>query len=139
MSIYRWSTCLPDKAGINEMGLITKEDAIEAFEQFPWIEHLSKMDFLKEEDIYYSPSLEFENTDTKHMVTFSIVGDDKGNEFYIFYKRPKVIRSFFGLSKKEVEDYVSDITGQTKEDAIKFLTAFLNNDTAYMESKIKEG
>jgi len=29
------------------------------------------------------------------------------------------------------------ITGQTKEDAIKFLNAFINNDSDYMEAKMK--
>jgi hypothetical protein len=134
---YRWSVCLPDNPEVIEKGNISREDILTTFLEFSWTDYLRKMATMKEKDIHYSPSLEFENKDTRQGVTFSIVGDEFKNEFYIFYKRHKTVKSFFGLFSREVDDHVSDITGQTKEDAIKFLTAFLNNDADYMESKMK--
>lgn len=137
MSNYRWSICDPTNPVVIEKGKIEQDKIMETFEQFPWIEQLRSMSLMKEEDICFSPSLEFENTDTKLGVTFSIVGDEANYEFYIFYKRPKTIKSFFGLIKRDVEACVSDITGQTMDDARKFLAAFLNDDTAYMESQMR--
>ncbi len=103
------------------------------------MDRLQKVAGMNDKDICFSPSLEFENLETKQGVVFSIVGNDVVNhEFYIFYKRDKAKKSFLGISTKEVKGYVSDITGQTKEDAIQFLTAFLNNDTAYLEEKISK-
>ena len=137
MADFRWSICLPDNREIIEKGAINKQYIIETFENFPWMDHLRKMATIKDEDIHYSPSIEFEDMDSKQGVTFSIVGDENNNEFYIFYKRPKTLKSFFGLLKKDVDEYVSDITGQTKEDAVDFLKAFLSGDTVYLETKMK--
>jgi hypothetical protein len=135
MANYRWSICEPDQPTVIEKGLILKEDLMAAFENFPWMGYLRQMEGMKESDIHYSPSLEFENLDTKQDVVFSIAGNEVNNEFYVFYKRPKTIKTFFGLSKKEVDGYMTDITGQTKEDALHILTAFLNNDTDYLGEK----
>ena len=137
MANYRWSICLPDNPEVIEKGDIAGEDILKMFLEFPWIDHLRKMASMKESDIHYSPSLEFENRDTKQGVTFSIVGDEVNNEFYVFYNRSKTVKSFFGLSKKDIDDYTSDITGQTKDAAIEILNAFLNNDADYLESKMK--
>jgi hypothetical protein len=137
MSNYQWTICDPASPAVIEKGAIQKEDILETFRRFPWIDELRKMASMKEEDIHFSPSLEFENKDTKQGVSFSIVGDETTHEFYIFYKRPKTLKSFFGLSKKEMEDYISDITGQSMDDAINFLNAFLNNETDKLESLVK--
>lgn len=138
MSQYRWSICEPETPEIIEKGLIEKDKIMETFEQFPWLIYLQQMAGMKEDDIHYSPSLEFENLETKQGVSISIAGETDKYEFYIFYKRNKTIKTFFGLSTKEVIGYLSDITGQTKEDVIKFLSAFLNNDTIYLEEKMKK-
>jgi hypothetical protein len=136
MANYRWSICEPDNPDVIEKGSIRKEEIMETFEQFPWIDRLRKMAGMQDNAICFSPSLEFENSDTKQGVTFSIVGTELTHEFYIFYKRPATVKTL-GLFKRHVDNHLSDITGQTKEDAIKFLNAFLNNDTVYLEEKIK--
>ncbi len=137
MAQYRWSICEPNDADVIEMGTISKEKILETFEQFPWTERLRQMSEMKDREIQYSPSLEFENLESKQGLTFSIVGDLFNYEFYIFYKRPATVRYLFGLVKREMNDWVTEITGQTKEEALKILTAFLNNDTIYLEEKIK--
>ncbi len=91
---------------------------------------------VKENEIYYSPSLEIENKDTKHGLSISAVGDPKNYEFYIFYKRPKKVKIFFGLKEKINSNYMSDKTGQTKQDVLDCLNALLRNDTDYLSSKI---
>jgi hypothetical protein len=136
MANYRWSICEPDNPQVIEKGLIRKEEIRETFEQFPWMDRLRKIANMRNEDICFSPSLEFENLDTKQGVTFSIVGTVLENEFYIFYKRSVTVKTL-GLFKRQVDNHISDITGQAMEDAVRFLDAFLNNDSDYLEAKMK--
>lgn len=89
-------------------------------------------------DIYFSPSLEVENKANKNGLTISAVGDPEDPEFYIFYKRPisVVKKQFFRKPQTVVEDYVSEITGQTKEDVIECLNALIKNDQEFLRRKI---
>jgi|CXWL01.1.fsa_nt_gi hypothetical protein len=137
MSKYRWSICEPDNPAVIEKGMIQKEDIVQTFIEFPWIDRLRKIAAMKDDDVCFSPSLEFENKDAKQGVTFSIVGDENKNEFYFFYKRPKTVSSFFGLSKKNVEGYISDKTGFTKEDAVNILREFINDNFDCLELQVK--
>lgn len=88
-------------------------------------------------DIYFSPSLEVENKANKNGLTISAVGDPEDPEFYIFYKRPisVVKKQFFRKPQTVVEDYISEITGQTKEDVIECLNALIKNDLEFLRRK----
>ncbi|MEI9910659.1 MAG: hypothetical protein WDO71_13870 [Bacteroidota bacterium] len=101
MAQYRWSICEPQTPEIIEKGLIEKDKIMEIFEQFPWQIYLQQMACMKEKDIHYSPSLEFENLETKQGVSISIAGEADKYEFYIFYKRNKTIKTFFGYQQKK--------------------------------------
>ncbi|NCD43264.1 MAG: hypothetical protein EOL88_14420 [Bacteroidia bacterium] len=88
----------------------------------------------KESDIHYSPSLEIENKDNKNGLSVSAVD---GKEWYIFFKRPKMVKKFFGLTEKMNNDYLTEITGQSENDVKECLTALINNDLEFLERKIK--
>lgn len=133
---FRASFCDPFKPDIVELRDIQKDKIIEKFENTPWSDFLRKMELAKEDEIFYSPSLEIENQDTKHGLEISAVGKPGKYEFYIFYKRPKKVKSFFGLKEKTNDNYTSDITGQTKQDVLDCLNALLRNDTEYLANKI---
>jgi hypothetical protein len=133
---YRASFCDPFKKDIIELGDIAADSIIEKFEETPWADFLMRMTHARQDEIHYSPSLEIENKDTKHGLSISAVGDPNNYEFYIFYKRPKKVKSFFGLKEKVNDDYTSDKTGQTKKDVLDCLKALLNNDTEYLSNKI---
>jgi hypothetical protein len=133
---FRASFCDPLRKDIIELGDISKDSILEQFEQTPWNDLLRKMANAKEDEIFYSPSLEIENKETKHGLAISAVGDPNSFEFYIFYKRPKKIKSFFGLKEKIKEDYITDQTGQTKQDVLDCLNALLRNDIEYLENKM---
>jgi hypothetical protein len=137
MSDYSWSICEPDQPKVIEKGSIRKEEILETFENFAWIDRLRKIAGMKDDDVCFSPSLGFKNTETGQGVEFSIVGTEEEYEFYIFYQRPATLKTF-GLFKRQLKNHLSDITGQTKEDAVKFLNAFLNNDFSYMEAAMKK-
>jgi hypothetical protein len=130
------SFCDPFQKEIVEMGAFVKDDVIPEFESISWADYLSRIQTAPREDIHYSPSFEVENTKTKHSLTVSAVGDANAYEFYIFYKRPKEVKSFLGFTSKTVPDYTTDITGQSKQDVLDCLNAFVKNDMQFLVKKI---
>ncbi|MCX6316682.1 MAG: hypothetical protein NTW29_05300 [Bacteroidetes bacterium] len=136
MNAWRWTICDPGNPEIIDKGLILKKDIMDTFLQYPWQQELKRTNDLGE-DAQYSPSVEFTNEETGQVVTFSLVGDEMQQEFYIFYQRKKTISILFGLFRQQRNKYVSDITGQTMENAIAFLEAFLRGDNEEMEIRIK--
>lgn len=133
---YRASFCDPFKPEIVELGDIREDNIIAEFEKISWADFLKRMEAAKEDEIFYSPSLEIENKDTKQGLSISVVGSPDNYEFYIFYKRPKTVKTFFGLKEKVNQNYISEKTGQTKQDALDCLNALLRNDMEYLENKI---
>jgi len=137
MKTFRHSFCDPFKPDVIELGDVESKDIISRFEQMPWEEIISRMGKAKKSDIHYSPSLEFEDKTTKHGVTISGVGTTSLEEFYVFYKRPKRVKKFFGLIESDNPEYLTDVTDQTKEDVIDVLNAFINGKYDFLDSKIK--
>jgi len=133
---FRASFCNPFQKDIIELGSISKDSILDKFESTPWVDILRQMRHAREDEIHYSPSLEIENKDNKHGLSISAVGDPENFEFYIFYKRPKNVKSFFGLREKTNENFTTNKTGQTKQDVIECLKALLNNNIEFLENKI---
>lgn len=131
---FRASFCDPFKPDIIELGDIEKEKIIETFEKIPWNKLLDEMKLKKESEIYYSPSLEIENKENKNGLSVSAVD---GKEWYIFYKRPKMVKKFFGLTEKIDKNYLTDAKGQTEDDVKECLIALINNDLEFLEKKIR--
>lgn len=131
---FRASFCDPFKADIIEMGNIEKDKIMETFDKIPWTEYLEKMKTARQSEIHYSPSLEIENKDNRNGLSVSAVD---GREWYIFYKRPKLVRRFFGLIEKMDNNYLTDIQGQTDNDVRNCLEALIRNDLQFLENKIK--
>jgi hypothetical protein len=124
---FRYSFCEPLNPQIIEKGAISKDDIIETFEHFPWNQYLNQILNANQDEIHYSPSLEFENNTNKNAVIASVVGEPDDFEFYIFYKRPK----------GNDDNYMNDLTGQTKKDVIDCLNALIKNDLDFLEKKFK--
>lgn len=131
---FRASFCDPFKPDTIELGDIEKEKIIETFEKIPWNKLLDEMKLKKESEIYYSPSLEIENKENKNGLSVSAVD---GKEWYIFYKRPKMVKKFFGLIEKIDKNYLTDVKGQTGDDVKECLIALINNDLEFLEKKIR--
>lgn len=131
---FRASFCDPFKADIIEIGNIEKENVLALFDKIQWTDYLEKMETTNDDEIFYSPSLEIENTENKNGLSVSAVD---GTEWYIFFKRPKQIKKLFGLSTGMNNGYLTDIMGQTEDDVRECLTALINNDLQFLEDKIK--
>ena len=133
---FKATFCDPFKPDIIELGDIAADSIIEVLEKIPWTDYLQRMETAEEGEIYYSPSLEIVNKDSKNGLAISAVGEPNNYEFYVFYKRPKKVKTFFGLSEKMDDNYVTDITGQTKDNVIDLLNALKRGDTEHLANKI---
>lgn len=133
---FNVSFCDPFSPDIIQLGDFSQEQIIPEFEKINWSEYLERMANAEQSEIHYSPSFEIDNPINKNALSISAVGDPNKYEFYIFYKRPKKIKLLFGLIGKLNEGYISDITGQTKQDAIDCLNALIKNDADYLANKI---
>ena len=90
---------------------------------------------LKRATFHFSPSVEFGNKANRHGLSISIVEDEKGDEFYIFFKRPKMVTMLFGLIKKMDDNFTTDRTGQTSNDVRDAVTALIDDDIATLEKR----
>ncbi len=133
---FRASFCDPLQPDIIELGDIKTENIIAKFESINWKDHLQQIKIMPENEIYYSPSLEIENRETKHGMVISAIGDPDNYEYQIFYKRPKKVKAFFGLKEKIDDNYMTDRAGQTEIDVLNCLDALIKNNTDYLANKI---
>lgn len=131
---FRASFCDPFKKDIIELGAIDKDKIMAKFESIDWVDYLNRVETAGENEIYYSPSLEIENKTNKNGLVVTAID---GAEWYIFFKRPKMVKKFFGLYEKLNENYLTDVTGQTEQDVRNCLMALINNDLQFLENKIK--
>jgi len=142
---FRASFCDPFKPDVIEIGNIEKDKIMELFEKIPWSKYLAKMKTAKKDEIHHSPSLEIENEDNRNGLSVSAID---GQEWCIFYKRPKFIkeekekqrdeyeikcfiREKMQLGKKE-EQIIEALKIEKnidKEDAIFFINRLKSSDT----------
>jgi hypothetical protein len=133
--MFTYSICDPLKKHPIEMGEIPDEKILDILDRFPWNDLLEKMKAARESDIHFSPSIEFENKSTRHGLAISIVEGERANEFYIFYKRPKMVTKLFGLIKDMDDHYTSERTGQTSSDVRDAVSALINHDLVTLEKR----
>ncbi|RKQ49107.1 hypothetical protein BXY85_0095 [Roseivirga pacifica] len=130
---FRASFCDPFNPEIIELGEIEQNKIMESFEKIPWNDFLDKMKTVNNNEIHYSPSLEVENKENKTGLSVSAID---GTEWYIFFKRPKMVKKWFGLVEKMDDNYLTDVTGQSIDDVRNCLNALINNDLDYLEKHI---
>ena len=133
--MFRYSICDPLKKEPIDLGDIEKDKILDVVDKLPWTDLLAKMKEVKESEIHFSPSIEFENKNNRHGLCISIVENDNGYEFYIFYKRPKMVNRFFGLSQSMNDNYVSERLGQTNADVKDAVEALINDDLMTLEKR----
>ncbi|OXA74211.1 hypothetical protein B0A67_00020 [Flavobacterium aquidurense] len=131
MSEFRYSICEPTNPKIIEMGKIDSSEIINTFQNFPWKAHLQEMKNAR--NIFHSPSLEFENSGNKNALSISVVGKPDKYEFYVFFKRAKIQKTWFGLSEKLNNNFISELTDQNEEKTAEILKALVDNDLAFLE------
>lgn len=137
MAKFRHSFCGPFSSEIEELGDIEETELVNKFNKVPWNEILHKMSTMAEDELHYSPSIEFENKTNRHGITISGIEEDRQVEFYFFYKRPKRIKKFFGFIEKEDPNYMTDILVQSKQEVIRLIEAFIRDDYELLDTEIR--
>lgn len=135
MSEFRYSICEPTNPTIIEKGKIDSSAIMKILEEFPWRLLLEEAENSK--NIYYSPSLEVENLDNKNGLAISAVGNPDKYDFYVFFKRPKIQKTWFGLSEKLNKNYTSELLDQSKEKTIEIVKALIDNNLSFLEHKFQ--
>lgn len=134
--MYKITFCDPFAPAWMELENFPPDLVIEKFEEIRWNDHLfhSRSCKLRE---YFSPSFSIEDPALGCGIECWAVDNDHGHEWLIFYKRPEVVRSWLGLRRRHHPQYVSNISGQNREQVISCLRAFVHNDFNFLRNKIR--
>jgi hypothetical protein len=137
---FKYSICHPEKENIEYRNAsISGSEVLEITKNFPWIEKLKLLDSLNEEDIYYSPSLDF--TCIENGKSFCLTANyDKNNnlEFSLWYNRPKKVKILFGLLGEKEKMVVDDIWSISFDNSLKYLEYFVNGNNSLIEELYKK-
>lgn len=128
---FQLSICDPLQPKVVKMDFFEKDEIISFFSIYPWNDYLASMNNKPEEEVFYSPSIGFENIENEHAIEITAVGEPKDYIFYVFYKRPKMKETtyFLNHNDSEQEFELLDILDQSNDDVIKCLEAFIENDS----------
>ncbi len=112
---------------------------MEIAKNYPWIEKIKFYDSLKQEDIYYSPSLDFNCIETgKSFCLTAHTDENKNLEFSLWYARPKKIKVLFGLFGEISRMVVDDVYPINFDQSLKYLDHFVNGNYSIIEELYKK-
>lgn len=136
---FKYTICLPNKSEIQYFDEILNGDQVlENAKRYPWISQLELTEKLGVENVHYSPSLEFINTNTNHSFTLTaIYNDRKELSFSLWYNRPKKVKVLFGILGEKEKMVVDDVWDYNLTDAIRYLEYFVNDDIKEIEKIYK--
>jgi hypothetical protein len=134
----KYSECHPLKSYLLNEQFFNKEEFIQKYESFQWLELFRLQLSANENQVSYSPLLNIED-DKGDGVSGSIVGDFDEYEFYICYKSPITRKKtkWFGLVEYDYydKDFCSVIPEQTKQDGLKAFILFYERNLKELEEK----
>lgn len=132
---FKYSICHPDRKDIEYLDKpISGKEVVEIAKNYPWLEKLKLSNSLNQKDVHYSPSLDF--TDIENGNSFCLTADyDKNEElnFSLWYKRPKKVKTLFGLFSEKEMMVVDDVWEVDFSKSIEYLEHFVNGNYAIIE------
>ena len=131
---FKYSICHPLKKNIEYINHpITKYEVLKIVENYPWKEKLELQANSNNDDIYYSPSLNFLNIENNRSFELTANFDKKNNiEFSLWYNRP-INRKILGFIKVKNRMTVSDIWDINYDKSLYYLKLFLNGSYEQVE------
>ncbi|WP_405567126.1 hypothetical protein [Polaribacter sp. Asnod6-C07] len=137
---FKYSICHPEKEDIEYINSpISEKEVLEIAENYPWIEKLKFSDTLKQENVQYSPSLDFTNIENKKSFCLTAGYDKNGKlEFSLWYSRPKKVKVLFGLLGEKEKMVVDDFWSLNFENSLKYLEHFVNGNYSTIEKLYRE-
>ena len=131
---YKCSICHPNKSKIEYPNEILGENqVIDLVQSYPWVEKLDLLNSLKNDEICYSPSLDFVNNSNKYSFGLTASLENGELEFSLWYKRMIKTKLFFGLLGEKEKMKVIDKWGFKKDVALEYLQLFLNKNFLKLE------
>ena len=132
---FKYSICHPDKEEIEYLNTpISGKEVLEIAKNYPWLEKLKFSDSLKPEDVYYSPSIDFNCIETG--ISFCLTADYGENEsvvFSLWFNRPKKVKILFGLLGEKEQMVVDDTWAVDFDTSIKYLKHFVQGNYDFIE------
>ena len=95
---------------------------------YPWMDQLTLLEQLEDDESHYNPSLGFINTESKHELAITAMLEDGKVEFSWWYNRPVTRKPFFGLGGEKTKMVLDDHWQFNLEITLQLLEAFLRND-----------
>jgi hypothetical protein len=132
---YKYSICHPEKEDIEyKNSPISEKEVLEIAENYPWIEKLKFSDTLKQENVCYSPSLDFTSIENGKSFGLTADYDENGElEFSLWYNRPKKVKILFGLLGEKEKMIVDDFWSLSFEKSLKYLKYFVDGNYSTIE------
>ena len=134
----KYSESHPLKSYLVNEQFLKKDEFIDKFNNFQWLEFLKLQNSANKNQIHYSPSLNIEDNNGNG-VSVSIVGELDKYEFYVCYKRPitRKKKKWFGLVEYDYydKDYSSIIPEQTKIDGLNAFILFYDKNFKELKDK----
>ncbi len=131
---YQYSICHPDKPEIEYPSeVLDSYKVTDIAKNYPWLKILKSMEQIPNEEINYSPSLDFTNIKDKHSLCLTAELKKGELEFSLWYNRPKSSRVLFGLLGNRTVMKVVDKWNFDKISALKNLQLFLDKDYKTLE------
>jgi hypothetical protein len=132
---FKYSICHPEKEDIEYRNTpISENEVLEIAKNYPWIEKLKFSDSLNQDNVQYSPSLDF--TNIKNGISFCLTADFDKNEkleFSLWFNRPKRVKVLFGLLGEKERMVVDDFWSLNFEESMKYLKYFVNGNYSTIE------
>ncbi len=132
---FKYSICHPEKQDIEYCGNpISADKVLELARKHEWLNLLHFSNSLNEDQIHYSPSLDFTHLENGRSFCLTAgFGKNKELEFSLWYHRPKKIKVLFGLLGKEERMVTDDYWSVSFEEAMNYLRFFVDEDYSAIE------
>lgn len=127
---YKYTICHPDKEEIElRDNPISAKEVMNIAQNYPWIELLNYSNSMNQEEVQYSPSLEFICIEDKNSFTLTAnFSKEMELEFSLWYNRPKKVKILFGLLGERDKMVVDEVWENNFEKALKYLKFFVEKN-----------
>jgi len=133
--IFRYSICHPDKVEIEYRNqFISGKEVLEIAKNYAWEKALDLMESMNQNNVSYSPSLDFKCVDNGQSFCLTAMYDEqKKLMFSLWYNRPKKVKVLFGLFGEKEKMVVDDFWSLNFDESIKYLSYFVDQNYSKIE------
>ncbi|KQS90272.1 hypothetical protein ASG21_14500 [Chryseobacterium sp. Leaf394] len=132
---YKYSICYPNQKEIEHRNeVISANEVISIAKNYPWEDQLMLLDSLKENSVYYNPSLDFICLSNKR--SFGLTAEFSKNkelEFSLWYDRPKKVRFLFGILGHKERMVLNEVSSVDFEMSLMYLGHFVKGNYLMLE------